>query len=262
VPHFIAPYPKFQRGKILAQDLLVSFPCQEGFAGGSTTVNDATVFEAVSGNNFGPDPLATGGIAATGWGNAPFGYAKQGADNSHVTSWTVPMQYGTDFWSTAPCQFTCMAWCNTNSAALQSSGTRALLTRWFNAAGAHRQWIFYVSGGNSYGMSFSTNGTSAAVNPQGATAPQDGVWRHYVAVNTIDASFNVTTTFYLDAVLNNTPGPFALGANLTATTEAFVDLGCDKLGNDDFYGGQFADVRLYKRALTRDEVALIYAGLG
>lgn len=115
---------------------------------------------------------------------------------------------------------------------------------------------FYSERGSGDGMHFfmGTGGAgSTDVSTAGGTAPSDGSWQHWVFVLDTGSS---TAQFYKDGVAVTTTG--TVGGTASGAARYVMALGSLTTSQANTFDGDMQNVRIWNRALTADEITLLY----
>ena len=133
--------------------------------------------------------------------------------------------------------------------AAYNGGFCALLDKGTN--GANRETsVFFDTNGN---ISYAVVGVSAVSGTSRTLGLQSGAWQHFSMVR------NATTvTYYLNGVAKSTD----TGLNGTTSTTANWSFGFNPTGGGTNFSGAYDDIRLWTRALSGAEIALLASAPG
>jgi len=141
-----------------------------------------------------------------------------------------------------------------------SSGTRNIIARSAGVPSYEQNYVlcyggYAGSGNNGTKFALGTNADSykAAV---GITTVQTGIWYHVAGTYN---STSKTLSLYVNGVLDG----IATGTTLPTTTgNQFVQIGCsDGATTSNFWSGSIAQVQIYNRLLSAQEIAQNYNAL-
>lgn len=249
--HVKPPYPQLQRGKRIARGLVGAWPFYEG---GGSKLHD------VSGNN--NHGTLTNMSPATDWVAGRHGYA---LDFDGTDDYVSLADDGDLDLSEI---YTISAWINTDELGGTTGGSdRAIYSNYREDNASPYNGVAFSLGG--YGTSdggqirlfHNDNGGSPPypVVHSDATTISTDQWYHVAA--TLDSGD--TARIYIDGVEANS-GTISETADFTGATPN-IGRAHSSASTSNPYGafnGQIDDVRIYNRALTAKEIALIAAGLG
>lgn len=105
-------------------------------------------------------------------------------------------------------------------------------------------------------VSYLQNGTGGGtVRVVGATTLQVDKWYHVVATRKFESTLVWPSKVYVNGVLDGSGTVARAG-----TTNQTVAIGRLGLGNTNFFQGEIADVRIYNRQLSDQEIKALYRG--